>query len=259
MLKKTPLQNSILLIILIILLSSVVYSAPPVTQIVTNIGSNVLTIQYPKHDVYKFGTDPIKLHFHVFDSNSTEMKNDTTDCFIHIYDLDGSHIVERCLMSFDTNDHEWKFDLNTSIADHLGMYPYIVYCNNTQKGFLSTSFLITNSGLQYDVFNTWLVIIIALSVMTLSFGLSSFLIKSDKLESIKALFFLLFVITALLLGATTYLITLNPNNAESFLPVAITYLSVTVLVIIYFIYTYGLYLIRRLFEKRKKDKEKKEY
>lgn len=249
-------KKIILLIIFILFLSSVGYAQPPFEQ-ESREGS--IQIDFPKNEIFKFN-EPFELHWHIFNSTNHLIRNDTGRCFIDMYDLAGHHIVQQEL-NYDP-PFDFEFLVNSSLLTKVGRYPYIIGCNDSaslEGGFISTSFLVTNSGLPYDEHNSWLVLIIILGIITLCFGAATFMIKSETLSSMKAFFFLLFIVHTLFLGVTLYILTLNPNNVEAFKPVGLTYMVVMGLVLVYFIWAYGLHLIRRTFQIWAKKKEEEEY
>lgn len=145
-------KKAIIFFIFLFLLASVIYGAKP-GQTVDLTTPTGITIIYPKLSYFK-QFDIIKLHFHTFDSNYSILTNVTTDCFLHIYNDKDSHIFTGEI-PFDSLDTEWELIYpNTT---RLGIYPYLVYCNDSKKegGFVSESFYITPDGNEWDKALNW--------------------------------------------------------------------------------------------------------
>ena len=92
----------------------------------------------------------------------------------------------------------------------------------------------------------WLSIIFALAVMSLIFLVSAFNLKDKDLEMLKAMLFLLGTTNGFLIGAITYIITLHPNNASEFSPVALGYLTFNGVALVGFIYFYVAFLLQKV-------------
>jgi len=147
----------ILSFVIVLLVLPGVLSVPPVTQL-TGSDDKELEIIFPKFQYY--GDDVlIKLHFHVFNSSGYLMKNDTTSCAFHLYNYTGSHLVKNDSISFDSNQREWQYKVNSDITEQGRDYSYIVWCNNSkQSGWLSTGFEVTNNGYSFQDFSVGAII-----------------------------------------------------------------------------------------------------
>ena len=100
--------------------------------------------------------------------------------------------------------------------------------------------------------NMWLAIIVCMGIMTALFLYISMMIREKDLKWIKVMFLGLGIVNAFLMGMYPLLISLNPKNAASFLPVAIGMLSVSGICLIYFIWSYGAYLVERFYNQEER-------
>lgn len=89
-------------------------------------------------------------HAHVFDVTTGNPIVEDCVCYLHIYDIDGTHLFEG---SDGTSSHDWDYswDVNESLFEEEFEYPYIMQCNGTyatddEGGFISSSFKVTTSG-----------------------------------------------------------------------------------------------------------------
>lgn len=113
-----------------LILASFTLAAPPQES------TGGLQVTYPKEDVFIFGK-VADFHYHIFDGNNYVVTNESTDCYMHLYNNTGNHLLEVDL-SFDSNDIDFYYEVNQSIVTVPGQYTVIVWCNNTQDaGYLS--------------------------------------------------------------------------------------------------------------------------
>ena len=105
-----------------------------------------LVIEYPQYEYIKQG-DHFKLHTHVI--NGTDgiiITNETTKCFLHIYNRTGDHILEE-YMGWDSNGLEFDLYIGGGNFSVLGSYAYIIQCNGSAGGgFDAGMFIITEDG-----------------------------------------------------------------------------------------------------------------
>ncbi len=236
------------------MLFSSAFAEPPFSQ--TNVeitpGSGI-EIVVPKNEYFPID-ESFTLHYHVFNGTGHVLTNETTVCYIHVYGVNNTHLIEEQLL-MDSNLVDFYIDLNSSFASTARLIPYIVYCNNTfgEAGFFSSTIEIRDSLHSDELKNDWLAIIISLSVMTFLLYVPAVIMKDKKLKFIKGFFFLIAVGNTFVLGTYPFLITLNPGLPGSFKPVAIGLLSVNALCLIYFIWTYGAHLAMRIFKKTESE------
>jgi len=136
-------HKRIVWVLMLLLLVATILAAPPQASVVSE--APELTIIYPKNDFF-LADQNFTLHFHVFNSTGYMVNNETTECFIHIYNETGNHIVEADLLG-DSNGIDFYNKPDPVLFSHIGEYGYIVQCNNSQEaGFVSTSFLVARGS-----------------------------------------------------------------------------------------------------------------
>ena len=101
-----------------------------------------LTIEFQKQYFYNINEE-ITLNFHIFNSTGFVVDNTTTSCHMHTFNQ--SAHLEKVNLKFD-NDLDFEFNLNRSLYQTPGTYTYILYCNNSEAGFLSNSFIMNDIG-----------------------------------------------------------------------------------------------------------------
>ena len=117
--------------------------AVPEPKVQINEGVGTLEITYPKVIYYELGQN-FTLYYHVFNSTGSMVTN--ADCMFHLYnDSNGKHLVEQYL-ELDGNNMEYEYKVDQALFKDQGTYATIVYCNNSEAGFLSTEFFITKDG-----------------------------------------------------------------------------------------------------------------
>lgn len=126
-----------------------VASATAVQTIQLNSPDRGINIVYPKNEYIKEGS-LVELNFHIFNSTTKLLKNDTTDCIIHIYNSTGTkgHIIMSKLAM--QNNSDFYFNFNTTGLSR-GVYPYNIICNNSvEGGYESSTLLINKDGRNPD-------------------------------------------------------------------------------------------------------------
>jgi len=248
-------KKILILIIGIILFSSFVYAVAPVTTIFT--GDTGIHVEINIMSYYKQGEARWSV-VQLFNESSGYQFNITSNpnmiCKMRLRD---SHGFELSVVEAIPHNSHWDLNGSSGGNNIIGDYAWTLVCNDDIAeigGFASGFFKITNSGKEPDNNNYWLVIIIALSIMTVGLGFIGFMIKDKYLKKLKAFFFLLFVVNVLLLGCLPLLISLNPDTVTSFLGVAIGYFSVNLLVSLLFIYLYSFHLVTKVFKSDCEDK-----
>lgn len=220
-----------LFLFVFLFLSSFAYAVPPVTQVGGGIAPQ-LQISYLKEVLMINGN--YDTHWHVYNSTGFLTTNATTDCYFHLYDEKGQHII-RNKSIFSTNGVDFEWEINTSTL-HNGLFPYVIWCNNSREaGFVSGTIEFSHSGKPVDgMMLIGLVIgVLALAIVLL---LSGFVVGEDHI-----------ILKFLLYGSSLFLMlyvpTLMFNMFETVLTqkiiVAYTWilrLIVTYLFLFYFIY-----------------------
>ena len=131
-----------------------VFGEPPFsTQEAT--GDETLELRNPTVNYIKQNLDGVKLHIHLFNrSNGLIINNNSADCYVHIYNIRGGHILEK-EMGFEYNPDntggEFELSIGPGNFSEIGQHSFIVHCNtSSQGGFTSSSFVITEDGLDPD-------------------------------------------------------------------------------------------------------------
>lgn len=126
-------------IFVLFLMFNLAYAQPP-GQVLGN-----MNILYPKFDSIAYGTN-FTFHLHAFDELGVLLNNTLYDCRIHIYEPNGSHIIED-FMSNDTNYVDKEFIFDEAVHTDLGWHSYNIWCySSNEAGAISNSFLVSATG-----------------------------------------------------------------------------------------------------------------
>ena len=108
-----------------------------------------LVVINPKNEYIAFNETYI-FHAHVTNSSGYLLNNTLVDCVLHVYEANGSHIVETDLLK-DSNDYDLYWTFTNSYTDNIGFLPYNLFCNtSTEGGFLSSYLIVTEDGNEKD-------------------------------------------------------------------------------------------------------------
>lgn len=158
-----------------------------------------------------------------------------------VYRTNGTVYQEGLLRNLsDPVDGIYAFNITPEEGEYIARL-----CDNSTREMVSGG----DSG------NMWLAIILAMGIMTFGFGFAAYMIRSKELVALRVLFFLLFVIHALVMGILPFLISLNPYDSQTFMPVAAGYFSVNLLIIVFIVWMYGVKMIRTSVGYGKDDEE----
>ena len=171
--------------ILFVLLCAGIVSAVKPIQTNLNLDEG-LGIRFPQLETLKTNTD-YELNFHVFNiSNGLPSFNYTsggklkTECWFHLYNNSGGHILNISLNSMDET-FDFDYTIDKSNFSKAGLYPYIIQCNSTFiGGFASGIFEVTDSGRDETTTNNGPLLVLIGSAAMLLFA--SFMIKDRLLE-----------------------------------------------------------------------------
>lgn len=121
----------------IFVLSSIVYAAPPVFQV--GQFTTGYSLEYLKFGYVLFNTTT-KFQIHIFNiSNGYPIGNQSTVCYLHLYNRTGSHILTMS-QSLIEHDFDFEFIVGGGNFSKLDSYSLITQCNDsTQRlgGFVS--------------------------------------------------------------------------------------------------------------------------
>lgn len=148
--KRFKSTAGIIFFLLTVIVLSDFAAGQPFQQNIIEQGS--LDIVYPKNPAFKQG-EAFKLNFHVFNSTGYQVLPANLGCLVHVYGPTNRHIIEE--RANKTGDEFDVFiNINNTVSQVSGIYPYIVFCNSTsngnQNGYLSHHFEITQDGKLYQ-------------------------------------------------------------------------------------------------------------
>lgn len=132
-----------------LLLTSIVYSMVPFIQEAT--GEHTIEIRNPTISTIKQNQEGVVVHSHIFNrTTGLFMTNETTDCFINLYNSIGEHSLKE-QMTYEPGEHGGEFELSIGSGNFstIGEHGFIIQCNSSsQGGFSSGSFDVTITGTQ---------------------------------------------------------------------------------------------------------------
>jgi len=68
-------------------------------------------------------------------------------CTIHIYNQTNNHLLRQNL-TFENPD--WSVELTSAYTNKIGVYPYTVWCEGEEEGYLSTEYFVSQDGVTFD-------------------------------------------------------------------------------------------------------------
>lgn len=140
--------NSFLLLALIVLIFPLVSAQQPPPAVQTNININVgLQIEFTQISIFENSKDHF-FNIHVFNiSTGEKVDNTTTECFFHLFDNTGFHIINQLNMPFDPVGIDWDLNITGSNFTRNGLYSSLVVCSADDiAGFASVGFIVTPTG-----------------------------------------------------------------------------------------------------------------
>lgn len=153
-------------IILSIMMLTLVSSAPPFIQPTTS--NPGYDIKIPQVGLLKTNEDH-KFNFHVYNSsNGVPIDNSSTDCFFHLYNNGGRHLIEQEVTRDEESNviNEWDINVLAGNFTEEGQYSYIIQCNSTDLGgSVSVGFEVSNKNLNLNTSESIVYFILTLSVL----------------------------------------------------------------------------------------------
>jgi len=161
--------SPIFIFLFLLVLTPFIFAQPP-AQVNLNIDTGI-GIEFTKIEVFENN----QVHFfnvHAFNrSDGVRLTNATTQCFLHLFDNTGFHVVNQVEMEFDTLGLDWDLNITGGNFTRNGEYSTLVTCNATTiGGFASFGFEVTQDGLANVVFPQQFSVI-ALGIILIMFGL----------------------------------------------------------------------------------------
>jgi len=138
---------------LLLALGTSMIEAQPFTQVSPD---NTLIIDYPKYEYWP-ANNTFYLNFHV--SNVTDYNTlPGTTCLVHLYLPNGKHVYQGWA-TMDSNNIDYKVDIDKGNFSTLGKHPYYISCNSTgQTGFVGGVIEVTHYGLKPITDSTGLIL-----------------------------------------------------------------------------------------------------
>lgn len=142
----------LVLAMLLLVQAMVVAQPPPFAQTIDTETTDFLTVVYPLHMHYETNSGFI-LNFDVLDSNFSKVDDTNAHCnFVAI--LENGSVNMFANLSYSSDNRFWSFYVNPENNTAVGHYSFYVYCDDfelNQSGFVSQSYIITNSGEELDI------------------------------------------------------------------------------------------------------------
>ena len=77
----------------------------------------------------------VQVHTHAWNkSNGLPLDDSTTQCFLHLYNTTGAHIIEQEMPWEGDNEFDWRLDVLGGNFSSAGRYGFIIQCNATTIG-----------------------------------------------------------------------------------------------------------------------------
>lgn len=146
MFNKKLITNGCFLLIFLMIITFVSGAVPVQLNINTDTGINVF---YPKFDyVQKDASFTLYLHTSNI-TNGLPISNTNLDCFLYLYDVDGSHTLESKVLEKDSNGWEHKITLSSGNFSNVGIHGFYIWCNATEIGGSAHGiFTVTEGGIE---------------------------------------------------------------------------------------------------------------
>lgn len=148
-------NKTLMFLLIFFLLSSFTLAKPVVISTNLDVNSLFLTpnrVDFVSLDGYH------EFFLHVYNSTGFIIYTNTS-CNLHLYDVNGADLLETPLTLVGL---DFFYNISASYFDVVGVYPYLVYCNNSQAGFYSSAFEVTSTGLANNKSGTGLLSIVIL-------------------------------------------------------------------------------------------------
>lgn len=154
-------KSGIFLGLMLLCLIGLVTAQPPFSQ---SVGfTDGYLIEFPQQGTIPQNQDYL-FNFHVYNlSNGFPIDNSVTDCFFHLYDNSGLHLIETNLDYVSEN--EWQINVTQGNFTREGDYSYIVQCNSSiLGGFQSVGFEVSNADRQINISESIIYILLTIGV-----------------------------------------------------------------------------------------------
>jgi hypothetical protein len=165
-------------------------------------------------------------------------------CDIYDYEVfnEDSSLNESGVLSV-FNESVYYFNFGKDLGTYL-----IKLCDNTTR-----EIYVRNDEVIGEM--AWLAISLVIILMSAIFFYASHIIKNEKLQMVKILFFIYGVVNLFLIALLPYVISLNPTDSTIFNPLAEGYIVVNGLGLVAFVFMYGYHLIITIGQNKKEKNE----
>lgn len=152
-------------------------------------------IKYPAFDILKQNT-AFEFEFHVYNKSTGKPINAGIGCYFHLYNSSGKHIAEL-VDNTVSHDYDYGFDIGGGNFSNVGMYSYLVQCNNSELGgFVDAPFEVSPMGNYREKSNILLAILTLLPMLLgIFFLIGASTLNNEDHAPMKIILFLLSIVT----------------------------------------------------------------
>lgn len=253
-------KHFFLLFLFMVLLVSTITAVKPITETSTSLVG--FDIEYPPIEQIQ-KDKPYEFEFHVFNKSDGLPIYENINCYFHLYNETGQHILE---MENSIPDHvfDYTFNIGANNFTRVAQFNYILQCNNSKVGgFVASELIITETGNSESEHVGSATVAIAILLGTILIGLFSLMIVTPSIDLKMILTLLImFVILISFYFAHTFIKIVDPNeigiinNLLVMYEISLTFFKFAFAVIAFILMLRVILSLRDFNAKRKKKKEK---
>lgn len=144
---KTRKRGLFIILLAILIVIPFISAQPPFEENI--LSQEGLQIYYPQFEYIQQNSD-FYLHIHVSNiSNGFPLENTVADCYLHLYDINGSHTFESGIMDKDSNGWDHMLYISEGNFSSLGTHAFFIWCNDSTAnlgGEVRGTFEVTKDG-----------------------------------------------------------------------------------------------------------------
>lgn len=184
-------RKILLISVMVLLCLQLILAVSPFVQDSSDV--QAITIAYPKYLSIK-QNNSFEFNFQVYNLTS-QMNNVTTNCTLHLYDLNGSHLANEKAL-YDNSDNDFSVTLNYNNFTRIGTHSYRITCQAPGEiGFVSNSIEVNKIGIdstqtRNDTIRSGIYFILALSAIFFF----AFIFLDTNIAALRWTFFILFIL-----------------------------------------------------------------